>query len=72
MKDELDVFSCDSNRLLNSKQVAHYLGYKQSYIYNLVYSGVLKPYKCGNKHKGSLRFLKSDLDDFLGRPKDGN
>lgn len=68
----INVFTCESNRLLNSKQAAEYLGYKQSYIYNLVYGGVLKPYKCGKKAKGSLRFLKSDLDNFLGRPKDAN
>jgi len=67
-----DVYKFESNRLLNSKQTSEYLGFKIGYIYNLVYSGVLNPYKCGNKSKGSLRFLKSDLDNFLGRPKDGN
>lgn len=68
----INVFSCESNRLLNSKQAAEYLGFKVSYIYNLVYRGVLKPYKCGNRSKGSLRFLKADLDEYLGRPQDGN
>lgn len=71
-KRTFDVFSCPPNRLLNSKQAAKYLGFKVSYIYNLVYSGVLKTYKCGNKPNGSLRFLKSDLDAFLGRPKGGD
>ena len=72
MEQRFDVFSCDNNRLLNSKQAAEYLGFKIGYIYNLVHRGELSPYKCGKKTKGSLRFLKSDLDEFLGRPKDGH
>lgn len=72
METNIDVFSCNNNRLLNSRQAAEYLGFKISYIYNLVHKGALSPYKCGKKTKGSLRFLKSDLDEFLGRPKDGH
>lgn len=62
-----DVFSFESNRLVETKQAAHYLGFRVSYIYNLVHLGKLRAFKCGNRKKGSLRFLKGDLDAFLGR-----
>lgn len=68
MDKEVDIYNCDSNRLLNSREASQYLGFKLGYVYNLVHKGELKPYKCGNKSKGSLRFLKSDLNDYLGRP----
>jgi len=68
VNNSIDVFECPENRLLNSKQTALYLGYKVSYLYNLVHRGELRPYKAGGKAKGSLRFLKSDLDKYLGRP----
>jgi excisionase family DNA binding protein len=67
MNDKINVFEMENNRLLNTRQAAEYLGFKIGYMYNLVFNGVLKPYKCGKKAKGSLRFLKSDLDKFLGR-----
>jgi len=62
-----DVFSYPPHRLLNSKETCEYLGLKRSYLYNLVGKGLLRPYKCGQKAKGNLRFIKSDLDRFLGR-----
>lgn len=61
------VFDMPPNRLLNSAQAAEYMGYKTSYIYNLVYKGILKPLKTGKREKGALRFIKKDLDKFLGR-----
>lgn len=64
-----NIYDLEKNRLLNTNQVSEYLGYKRSYIYNLVHKGMLKPYKCGNRSKGALRFLISDLDNFLGRLK---
>lgn len=64
-----EVFEYPENRLMNSKQAAHYLGFKTTYIYNLVHKGKLNPLKCGQKAKGSLRFSKSDLDKFLGKGK---
>lgn len=70
--ERINVFEVESNRLLNSTQAAEYLGYKRSYIYNLVYNGLLKNYKCGNGSKGSLRFLKSDLDEYIGRTSNDN
>lgn len=66
MKQNENIYKMESNRLMNSSQAAEYLGYKVSYIYNLVYSGKLKALKPGNNPKGSLRFVKSDLDKFLG------
>lgn len=63
------INSYDENRLLTTKEAAEYLRYRPSYIYNLVCKGVLKPYKCGNKRQGSLRFEKGELDRFLGRKK---
>jgi excisionase family DNA binding protein len=72
MNNQINVHNLESNRLINSAQAAEYLGYKVSYIYNLVYNGRLKAFKCGNKAKGSLRFLKSDLDKYLGRCADGH
>lgn len=68
----IDVFNCDKNRLLNTTETAEYLGYKVSYIYNLVHKGELLPFKGGRKSKGKLRFVKSDLDVYLGRPFNGN
>ena len=67
MKKNESVFDMEPNRLLTSRQAAEYLGYKVSYIYNLVYLGVLRPLKPGNRTKGTLRFVKKDLDHFLGR-----
>ena len=67
MNDLNEVFNFESNRFMNTKQAAHYLGLKVSYIYNLVHKGELTPYKCGKKTKGSLRFIKVDLDRFLGK-----
>lgn len=65
--ENINVFDMEDNRLLTTKQAATLLGYKVSYVYNLVYSGLLKPYKCGNRPKAALRFLKRDLEQFLGR-----
>ncbi|MFA6238145.1 MAG: helix-turn-helix domain-containing protein [Bacteriovorax sp.] len=67
MNLQKNIYDLEKNRLLNSDQVAEYLGFKRSYIYNLVHKGILKPFKCGKKAKGRLRFLISDLDKFLGR-----
>lgn len=72
MSNEIDIYNCNSNMLLNSKQASEYLGFKLSYLYNLVHKGEIKVYKCGNKAKGSLRFLKSDLNKYLGRPDNDN
>jgi excisionase family DNA binding protein len=72
MDTSINVFTCDANRLLNSKQAAEYLDYKVSYIYNLVHKGDLVPYKGRNRSRGKLRFVKADLDKFLGRPSNGN
>lgn len=65
--ENINVFEMEDNRYLTTKQAATYLGYKVSYVYNLVYSGLLRPYKCGNRPKAALRFLKKDLDHFLVR-----
>lgn len=62
-----NIYDLEKNRLLDSKQTAEYLGFTRSYIYNLVYKGILKPFKSGLKAKGRLRFLISDLDKFIGR-----
>ena len=70
--ENINVFEMEDNRYLTTKQTATYLGYKVSYVYNLVYTGLLKPYKCGNRSKAALRFLKRDLDQFLGRASNGN
>lgn len=61
------VFSYESNRLMSTIETSEYLGYKKGTIYNLVNKGLLRPYKCGPGAKGKLRFLKSELDKFLGR-----
>ncbi len=58
--------------LISAKQAAFLLGYKVSYIYNLVYKGKLKAYKNGNTKGGSLRFRMSDIDKFQGSPRNGN
>lgn len=55
------------NQLLNSKQAATYLGYKVSYLYNLVCKGEIRSYKGGNRKGAALRFDRRDLDAFLGR-----
>lgn len=62
-----DVFLYPPHRLMNSSEACEYLGIKKSYLYNLVNKGLLRPFKCGQKAKGNLRFVKSDLDRFLGR-----
>jgi excisionase family DNA binding protein len=67
MENLNEVFSFENNRLLTTKQAAHYLGFSVGHIYNLVYMGELVPLKCGKKPKSSLRFSKRDLDEFLGR-----
>lgn len=66
-KLSVSVFSYESNRLMSTTETSEYLGYKKGTIYNLVNKGILKPYKCGPGSKGKLRFLKSELDKFLGR-----
>ncbi len=65
--NENSVFSFESNRLMNTQEACSYLGYKRGTLYNLVSKGMLKPFKRGQKAKGNLRFIKSDLDRFLGR-----
>jgi excisionase family DNA binding protein len=67
MENINDVFSYESNRLMNTREAAYYLGYKVGSIYNLVLKGELRPYKCGMRKKSPLRFMKNDLDVFLGK-----
>lgn len=64
--EKKDLYQMRSNELLNTDEAAQYLGYKKSYIYNLVHQGKLKARKCGRGLRGGLRFVKSDLDDYLG------
>lgn len=71
MNSGKSVFDMESNRLLNTKQAAEYLGYKVNYIYNLVSKGELMPLKCGGKKKGGLRFPKIELDGYLGKKENG-
>jgi excisionase family DNA binding protein len=51
---------------LNLKEAAEFLGFKPSYIYNLVHFGKLTAYKpCGK----ILYFKQSDLEKFVFRNK---
>jgi excisionase family DNA binding protein len=68
METKESVFDMKSNRLLNTKEASELLGLSIGYIYNLTATGILKPYKVGGGKNGSLRFEKSYLEDFLGRP----
>jgi excisionase family DNA binding protein len=51
---------------LNVQEAAAFLGFKPSYIYNLVHFGRLTAYKPGGK---ILLFKQSDLEKFAFRNK---
>jgi len=51
----------ETQKPLNVKQVAEFLGLKPSYIYNLVFYGKLMAYKPGGKR---LLFKLSDLEKY--------
>ena len=51
----------ETQKPLNVQQAAEYLGFKPSYVYNLVFYGKLKAYKPGGK---ILLFKPSDLEAF--------
>jgi excisionase family DNA binding protein len=53
-------------RPLNLKQAAEFLGFKPSYIYNLVHFGRLTAYKPSGK---VLYFKQEDLERFAFRNK---
>lgn len=67
-----DVYKARSNEFVGVREAARYLGYSVNYLYNLVSKGEVKVYKCGNKRNGKLRFLKRDLNIYLGRTEDDN
>jgi excisionase family DNA binding protein len=51
---------------LNVKEAAAFLGFKPSYLYNLVHYGRITAYKPGGK---TLFFKQEDLDRFVYRNK---
>jgi excisionase family DNA binding protein len=53
-------------RPLNLKQAAEFLGFKPSYVYNLVHYKKLTAYKPGGK---VLYFKQEDLEKFIFRGK---
>ncbi|MGI4991971.1 helix-turn-helix domain-containing protein [Halobacteriovorax sp. GFR7] len=61
-----DTKTIEINRFLTIKEASEMLGLKINYIYNLVNSGELKAYRCGNKPGGALRFILEDLYTFMG------
>ena len=50
---------------IGTKEASLFLGYSSNYLYNLVNRGQIQFYKAGGRKKGTLKFLKSDLIQFM-------
>ena len=66
MMNKSTVFDLRPNSILNVKDTCTFLGIKPSYLYNLVYEGKIKPLPKVNGKKASLKFLKADLEKYVG------
>jgi excisionase family DNA binding protein len=63
---EAAISTAPENKPLNLKEAAEFLGFKPSYIYNLVHFGKITAYKPGGK---ILYFRQEDLERFVFRNK---